>query len=206
MTDRTGLHREMIDLQQLREYETVAVALSDRQARRLDTEASRYLSVASHRDPGMRWVTTREYVGSLVVDDMRILIRPKISLENLFLLLEVQDLCSPGDDRVDDLAVFGYLSAVVEIGEPSQRLVGPVEVVGFVDPVELLERFPSGSQAWMSVEQPVEVCLVGFAEMIRPAQQSETGFGTPPARMLEDADRVSGVVSSGRTRVSPSVN
>ena len=89
MTDRTGLHREMIDLQQLREYETVAVALSDRQARRLATEASRYLSVASHRDPGMRWVTTREYVGSLVVDDMRILIRPKISLENLFLLLEV---------------------------------------------------------------------------------------------------------------------
>ncbi|MDE0351494.1 MAG: hypothetical protein OXM57_02200 [bacterium] len=34
-------------------------------------------------------MTAREYVGTLVVDDMRILIRPKIRLENLFLMLEV---------------------------------------------------------------------------------------------------------------------
>jgi len=34
-------------------------------------------------------LTAREYVGTLVVDDMRILIRPKIRLENLFLMLEV---------------------------------------------------------------------------------------------------------------------
>ena len=37
----------------------------------------------------MWFLTAREYVGSLVVDGMRILIRPKIRLENLFLLLEV---------------------------------------------------------------------------------------------------------------------
>ena len=47
---------------------------------------------------------------------------------------------SPGDDRVDDLVVFGYLSGGVEIGEPAEGLVGPVKVVGFVDPVELLKR------------------------------------------------------------------
>ena len=35
-----------------------------------------------------------------------------------------QDLCSPRDDGVHDLAVFGYLAAVVEVSEPSQRLVG----------------------------------------------------------------------------------
>ena len=76
---------------------------------------------------------------------------------------------SPGDDRVDDLAVFGYLSGGVEIGEPSERLVGLVRVVGFVELVEFLESVPRGSETWMSVEDPVEMCLVGFGEMIGPA-------------------------------------
>ena len=52
-------------------------------------KAGRYLSVGPDHDPGMWSVTAREYVGTLVVDDMRILIRPKIRLENLFLMLEV---------------------------------------------------------------------------------------------------------------------
>ena len=72
-----------------------------------------------------------------------------------------QDLFSPGDDRVHDLVVFGDLAGGVEVGEPSQRLVGPVEVVGFVDPVELLERVPRGTQPWMSFEQPIQVLSVG---------------------------------------------
>ena len=79
----------MIDLPRLFEFDAVDVALSDRRARRLDSEAGRYLSVSPHPDPGMWSVTAREYVGTLVVDDMRILIRPKIRLENLFLMLEV---------------------------------------------------------------------------------------------------------------------
>ena len=74
---------------QLFEYDIATVALSDRRARRLKSEAGRYLSVTPHPDPGRWYVTAHEYVGSLVVDDMRILIRPKIRLENLFLLLEV---------------------------------------------------------------------------------------------------------------------
>ena len=57
-----------------------------------------------------------------------------------------QDLCSPNDDRVHDVVVFGDLAGGVEIGEPSQRLVGLIEVVGFVELVELLERVPGGSQ------------------------------------------------------------
>ena len=79
----------MVDLPRLFEYDTVDVALSERRARRLDSEAGRYLSVSPHPDPGIWSVTAREYVGTLVVDDMRILIRPKIRLENLFLMLEV---------------------------------------------------------------------------------------------------------------------
>ena len=74
-----------------------------------------------------------------------------------------QDLFPPGDDGVHDLAVFGDLACGVEVGEPSQRLVGLIEVVGFVELVELLERLPRGSQAGVSVEQPVEVGLVAVA-------------------------------------------
>lgn len=79
----------MVDLSPFFEYDTIDVALSERQARRLDSEAGRYLSVSPHPDPGRWSLTAREYVGTLVVDKMRILIRPKIRLENLFLMLEV---------------------------------------------------------------------------------------------------------------------
>ena len=74
-----------------------------------------------------------------------------------------QDLFSPCDDGVHDLVVFGYLAGGVEIGEPSERLVGLVRVVGFVELVELLKRaFSRGAETGMSVEQSVEVRLVGF--------------------------------------------
>ena len=77
----------MIDPLTLVEYETRTVPLADRHARRLDSTG--FVSVTPHPDPGMWNLTAREYVGSLVVDDMRVLIRPKIKPENLFLLLEV---------------------------------------------------------------------------------------------------------------------
>ena len=49
--------------------------------------------------------------------------------------------------------------------------MGRVEVFGFVELVELLKRaFSRGSETWMGVEQPVEMVLVGFGEVIRPAQ------------------------------------
>ena len=82
---------------------------------------------------------------------------------------------SPVDDGVDDFAVFGDLSGGVEIGEPSERLVGLIRVVGFVELVELLESVPRGAETWMSVEQPVEMCLVCFGEVVGPAQQGEAG-------------------------------
>ena len=99
-----------------------------------------------------------------------------------------QDLFSPCDDGVHDLVVFGYLAGGVEISEPSERLVGLVRVVGFVELVELLKRaFSRGAETGMSVEQSVEVRLVGLAEMVGPAQEGEAGseqvrferWGTP---------------------------
>ena len=67
------------------------------------------------------------------------------------------------------------LAAVVEVSEPSQRCVGPVEVFGLVDLVEFLESIPSRSQPRMSVEQPIQMRPVGVCEVVGPAQQSEPG-------------------------------
>ena len=72
------------------------------------------------------------------------------------------------------------LACGVEVREASQRLVGAVEVFGFVQPVELLESVPGGSEPGVSVEQAIQMRLVAVAEMICPAQQGEAGFGTGP--------------------------
>ena len=79
----------MTTLITLREYETVEKRLSERQARRLEEAASPYVSVYLHPDPGIWIIKAHQYVGTLVVDDIRILIRPKINIKNLFLMLEV---------------------------------------------------------------------------------------------------------------------
>ena len=71
--------------------------------------------------------------------------------------------------------VFGDLSAAVEVGEPPQRLVGLIEVFGLIQLVELLESVPRGVETGVGVEQPAEVRLVGFGEMISPAQEGEAG-------------------------------
>ena len=44
------------------------------------------------------------------------------------------------------------LAGVVEVGEPGERLVGSLEVVGFVELVELLESVPSCFEAGIRVE------------------------------------------------------
>ena len=67
------------------------------------------------------------------------------------------------------------LSGVVEVDEPHQRLVGTVEVVGLVDLVELLKGVPGDLQPWIRLEQPLQVGLVGFGEMVLSPQQGETG-------------------------------
>ena len=71
----------------LTEFEKGRFRLPRSVVRRL--AASRYLKVAP--DPEPRWweVTASQYVGTLVVEDLRIYVKPKIRLENLFLLLGV---------------------------------------------------------------------------------------------------------------------
>ncbi|MEZ5278972.1 MAG: hypothetical protein R2770_00735 [Acidimicrobiales bacterium] len=72
---------------ELVEYESVSVALSRDEARKLDLAAQGAVVVGL--DGEKYSITAQNFVGTVVVDDLRILIRPKIRPENLFLLLEV---------------------------------------------------------------------------------------------------------------------
>ena len=71
---------------ELFEYDERDLPISDRQARLLKDTGM--VSVSLGRDPGRWSVRAGHRVGTLVVEDLRILVKPKIRLENLFLLLE----------------------------------------------------------------------------------------------------------------------
>ncbi|HMR13042.1 MAG TPA: hypothetical protein PKE42_04830 [Arachnia sp.] len=69
----------------LSEYGSIDLGLTRRQAEAIQRTGFVDVSPA----PADRWrVTASSYVGSLVVDEVELLIRPKINPENLFLLLE----------------------------------------------------------------------------------------------------------------------
>lgn len=69
----------------LKEYESRELVLTRAQAESLELTGFVEVSPA----PGDRWrITATSHVGTLVVDGIRLLIRPKINPQNLFLLLE----------------------------------------------------------------------------------------------------------------------
>ena len=74
----------------LREYDSAVVALAGEQAAALNrVGGGSYLSIEP-AGPLDHWrVTARNYVGSINVAGLQVLVRPKIPLRNLFLLLEV---------------------------------------------------------------------------------------------------------------------
>ena len=75
---------------ELREYGRRVVALGDEQVRALNGVGNgQYLSVEPGEQPGYWLVTAHNYVGSINVGGLQVLVRPKIPLRNLFLLLEV---------------------------------------------------------------------------------------------------------------------
>lgn len=74
---------------ELVEYGDVRVDLTAQQAARLSGADPRALTVQPTNEPGRFSLTAQNMVGTLVFGDLRILIRPKIQPENLFLLLEV---------------------------------------------------------------------------------------------------------------------
>ena len=74
----------------LREYGREIVQLTSRQAVALNRAGGgNYLSVEPTEHSGYWRVTARNYVGSINVAGLQVLVQPKIPLRNLFLLLEV---------------------------------------------------------------------------------------------------------------------
>lgn len=74
----------------LREHRSEVVSLTEDQAGALNSAAGgKFLSVEPSETPGQWQVSARHYVGSISVDGLQVLVRPKIPLRNLFLLLEV---------------------------------------------------------------------------------------------------------------------
>jgi 5-methylcytosine-specific restriction enzyme subunit McrC len=74
----------------LREYGRELVALSSEQAGALNGVGDgKYLSIEPGEQPGHWQVAAHNYVGSINVGELQVLVRPKIPLRNLFLLLEV---------------------------------------------------------------------------------------------------------------------
>ena len=90
-------------------------------------------------------------------------------------VVPVEDLVGPGEDGVDGVVELAALAGGVEIGEPVQGLEGAVMVVGEVEAVQVLESVPSGSESGVRSKELVESGLVGVAEMVVTAQQSEAG-------------------------------
>ncbi len=78
----------MTETLRLTEYGSAEVSLTDGQARRL-REWKEFVEVAPGSEAASWELTARHYVGTLVAEDLRILIRPKIELENVFLMLAV---------------------------------------------------------------------------------------------------------------------
>lgn len=75
--------------EQLAEYEQRAMPLSDEAARDLVRVAAGRLTVSPSAEKGLYLIQARQYVGVIALPEIEILIRPKVALENLFLLLGV---------------------------------------------------------------------------------------------------------------------
>ena len=78
------------DRVELREYSRAVLPLTGEQANALNrVGGGRYLSVVPGEHSGHWQVSAHNYVGSINVAGLQVLVRPKIPLRNLFLLLEV---------------------------------------------------------------------------------------------------------------------
>src|SRR3954464_12869103 len=79
----------MIAPVELLEYESREISLTPASQRLLASLAGNKLTVAVGSAPGTCRVTATQYVGTIVTPECNLLIRPKVSLENLFALLGV---------------------------------------------------------------------------------------------------------------------
>lgn len=103
----------MTPLVVLTEYESRDVRLPRAAAAALAAASGDRLSIGLGAEPDTWRVTATSFVGTVVTDDAEVLIRPKIPLDNLFVLLGVGlDTIAWGDARFDYAARPDLLAAV----------------------------------------------------------------------------------------------
>jgi 5-methylcytosine-specific restriction enzyme subunit McrC len=154
-----------VRLPTLVEYESTELALTDRQASRL--AATGVVDVTT-LGRGTWRVTATSTVGTLVIDDLELLIRPKIRPENLFLLLEVGLPESAWRREAFDYATTKDLL-------PS--------VVGFFARTVETTLARGVLRSYRGRHEPV-VSLRGRIDM--PAQLRRTGIATPVACRFDE--------------------
>lgn len=97
----------------LREYQPRAIELTATAARDLTLAGGSRLSITIGDEPGIFVLKPTQWVGSIVTDEVAVLIRPKVSIENLFTLLDVGIPDSAWNDRTFDYAASPNLLAAV---------------------------------------------------------------------------------------------
>ena len=79
----------MTEAFELKEYETIQVPMSAAAARDLQQLGGNRIAVGVGLEPGHYSLTATQWVGVLVTPEIHVVVKPKISLENLFVLLGV---------------------------------------------------------------------------------------------------------------------
>lgn len=107
---------------ELHEYDSATVPLSPNGARDLARISGSHITVGLGAEAGTFTITATSHVGAIVTPEVEIIIRPKVSLENLFMLLEVglpPEAWSPeafafGTDRNLLAAVAAFFARTLE--------------------------------------------------------------------------------------------
>lgn len=122
----------------LTEYERRTVALDGGAARALVAAAGDRLRVGASTEPGEYRLEATQHVGSIVVPGATVLIRPKVALENLFVMLEVGEPDWRPHDFTWDTA-GGLLPAFAAFFARSvERMIGPGLLYAYREEHDLL--------------------------------------------------------------------
>lgn len=106
----------------LPEYGTVEIALSEVGVRTLSSAFANRVGISVGSRPGTYLVTADRWVGTIVTDEVELLIRPKVPLHNLFLLLGVG--LPPGGWRPETLSWETEPHLLAALADLFSRTVG----------------------------------------------------------------------------------
>jgi len=152
----------------LREYEHEDAVLPDRAVSDLVLAAGDRLRVGATAVPGTVRITASSYVGTIVTPDVEVRVRPKVPLENLFLMLDVG---LPPDAWRAETALFG-----------TDRDLLPAVALFFARTLE--RTLASGLLRSYRSENDRLVALRGRIDL--PAQLRHPGLETPIACAFEE--------------------